>query len=226
MIRDLCILYGLPSPLAMLQDPIPKPKFKALVKSRVVDYWEVKLRSDALSLSSLKFFHPHYMSLLKPHPLWTTCGANPFEVNKAIVQARMLSGRYPTDKLVRHWSRNKSGVCLLPGCSGSALGSLEHLLLHCPSLASTRLSLVQLSLSTTNMCPLVADIISTNLCTSTPDHRLAMQLLLDCSSIPEVITMVQSHGPEVLHHLFYVSRNWCYSVHRKRMDLLGLYQYR
>ena len=78
----------------------------------------------------------------------------------------------------------------------------------------------------TTMCPLVADIISTNLCTSTPDHRLAMQLLLDCSSIPEVITMVQSHGPEVLHHLFYVSRNWCYSVHRKRMDLLGLYQYR
>ena len=133
-VRDLCILYGLPSPLAMLQDPIPKPKFKALVKSRVVDYWEVKLRSDALSLSSLKFFHPHYMSLLKPHPLWTTCGANPFEVNKAIVQARMLSGRYPTDKLVRHWSRNKSGVCLLPGCSGSALGSLEHILLQCPTL--------------------------------------------------------------------------------------------
>ena len=128
-VRDLCILYGLPSPLAMLQDPIPKPKFKALVKSRVVDYWEVKLRSDALSLSSLKFFHPHYMSLLKPHPLWTTCGANPFEVNKAIVQARMLSGRYPTDKLVRHWSKNKSCVCLLLGCSGSALGSLEHLLL-------------------------------------------------------------------------------------------------
>ena len=163
MIRDLCILYGLPSPLAMLQDPIPKPKFKALVKSRVVDYWEVKLRSDALSLSSLKFFHPHYMSLLKPHPLWTTCGANPFEVNKAIVQARMLSGRYPTDKLVRHWSRNKSSVCLLPGCSGSALGSLEHLLLHCPSLAPTRLSLVQLSISTTNMCPLIADIMVSTL---------------------------------------------------------------
>ena len=113
----------------MLQSPTPKSKFKALVKSLVIDYWEVKLRSDALSLGSLKFFHPRYMSLLKPQKLWTTCGSNPFEVNKAIVQARMLSGHYPTDKLVRHWSKNKSCVCLLPGCSGSALGSLEHLLL-------------------------------------------------------------------------------------------------
>ena len=67
MIRDLCILYGLPSPLAMLQTSIPKPKFKALVKSLVVDYWEVKLWCDALPLGSLKFFHPHYMSLLPTH---------------------------------------------------------------------------------------------------------------------------------------------------------------
>ena len=225
-IRELCIQYGLPSPLAMLQSPIPKSKFKSLVKSLVLDYWEVKLRSDALSLPSLEFFHPYYMSLVKPHPLWTTCNANPFEVNKAIVQARMLSGRYPTDKLVRHWSMNKSGVCLLPGCSGTALGNLEHLLLHCPALQSTRLRMMQLSLSVTSMYPPVADILILLHNSCTYDKRLAMQLILDCSAMPAVISLTQSHGPDVLHYLFYVSRNWCYSVHRKRMDLLGLYQYR
>ena len=225
-IRELCIQYSLPSPLTMLLSPIPKSKFKSLVKSRVIDYWEVKLRSDALSLGSLEFFHPQYMSLVKPHPLWTTCNSNPFEVNKAIVQARMLSGRYPTDKLVRHWSKNKSGVCLLPGCSGTALGSLEHILLQCPALHSTHHRLEQLSLCVTTMYPPVADLIKTLLNTGNPDKKLAMQLILDCSAIPEVISLVQCHGPDVLHHLFYVSRNWCYSVHRKRMDLLGLFQYR
>ena len=116
--------------------------------------------------------------------------------------------------------------CILPGCSGTAMGSLEHLLLHCPALQSTRVKLVQLSMSVTTVYPPVKEILSTIICAPTPDHRLAMQLLLDCSSMPPVVSLIQSYGTEVLHHLFYVSRNWCYSVHRKRMDLLGLYQFR
>ena len=108
----------------------------------------------------------------------------------------------------------------------TAIGNLEHLLLHCPALQSTRLRMMQLSLSVTSMYPPVADILILLHNSCTYDKRLAMQLILDCSAMPAVISLTQSHGPDVLHHLFYVSRNWCYSVHRKRMDLLGLYQYR
>ena len=84
------------------------------------------------------------MSLVKPHPIWTTCGSNPFEVNKAMIQARMLSGRYITDQLARHWTQNAAGVCLLPGCPNNVSGTIEDLLLHCPALQPTRQKMVNL----------------------------------------------------------------------------------
>ena len=143
-IRELCIQYQLPSPLDLLYNPPPKTKFKSMVKSHVVNYWEIMLRLEAAQLRSLVHFKPLYMSLVKPHPIWTTCGSNPFEVNKAVTQARMLSGRYCTDQLARHWSKNREGICLLNGCSGDAVGSLEHILLQCPALHSTRVNLFRL----------------------------------------------------------------------------------
>ena len=68
-------------------------------------------------------------------------------LDKAVITARMLSGRYPTDKLQRHWTQNKDGKCLLPNCSPPSEGSLEHLLLNCSSLASTRSKLLCLLFS-------------------------------------------------------------------------------
>ena len=44
-----------------------------------------------------KFFKPKFMSLTCPHPLWTTCGSNLFEINKAFTVSRMLSGQYISD---------------------------------------------------------------------------------------------------------------------------------
>ena len=120
-VRDLCLQYSLPHPLSLLQNPIPKAKFKSLTKQAVLCYWQERLRADAASLVSLSFFHPLFMSLSKPHPLWTTASSNPYEVNKAVVQARMLSGRYRTESLSRFWSNNPNGYCLLPHCSGKSV---------------------------------------------------------------------------------------------------------
>ena len=137
----------------------------------------------------------------------------------------MLSVRYPTDQLSRHWNQqNRAGYCLLQGCSGMAQGSLEHIILDCPALLSTRLNLVKLSISVACEYPPVADII--HLVLNTLDQGYAMQFFLDCSILPTVVTLVQTNGLGVFHHLFTLSRNWCYSLHRKRMELLGLYQYR
>ena len=83
------------------------------------------------------------MSLAKPPPIWSTCGS---KVNKAVIQARMLSGRYPTDKLSRHWTDNKAGVCKLPFCTGVDIGSLEHILLFCPGLKEARSNVTKLAI--------------------------------------------------------------------------------
>ena len=52
-IRNLCILYDIPHPLKLLQSNLRKENYKKLVKSHVLDYWEIKLREKAASLLSL-----------------------------------------------------------------------------------------------------------------------------------------------------------------------------
>ena len=115
-IRALCILYNLPHPLQTLNNPPPKETGKSLIKSRIISHWETNLRDSAKNLSSLSYFHPEFMSLLQPHPLYSTCGDNSFEVSKALVQARMLSGRYRTDKLLSYFDKHEDQRCRLCFC--------------------------------------------------------------------------------------------------------------
>ena len=225
-IRELLVQYSLPQPLELLHSPMSKQQFKSLVRSHVLDFWEQQLRLEASdpNLTSLTFFKPCFMSLHAPHPLWTTCSSNPFEINKAVVQARMLSGRYITDQLSRHWTSNKSGSCLIPGCTNQDVGSVVHLLLHCSALQEPRKKMIDLCLNISEETPVLQGLIQDIL--HNPDENQLMQLLLDCSVLPSVINITQTYGKELLYPLFYISRNWCYSIHRKRMNLLGLPQYR
>ena len=164
------------------------------------------------------------MSLGKPHPIWLTCGSNPFEVNKAVIQARMLSGRYNTYQLTRHWTSNVSGICLLPLCTGCDIGSLEHILVVCPALQKTRNRMMKLMYEVANENQYLYHIISWVL--SDPNRNTLVQFLLDCSSMPIVINICQSYGYHIQGRLFYISRNWCYSIHRSRMTIMKLPDYR
>ena len=143
------------------------------------------------------------MSLVKPNPIWTF-GSNPFVVNKAVIQARMLSGRYYTDQLSRHWSRNREGIFLLAGCSGLAMGYLEHILLYCPALHSTWVKMVRLCQDVAENYHLLWQIILSTLFFND-------NLRTSAVSTTQVIVLHQTHGFGPLHQLFYVSKNWCYS---------------
>ena len=163
------------------------------------------------------------MSLSKPHLLWLTCGENPFEVNKAVIQAKMLSGRYVTDKLSRHWTSNKGGICMLPDCTGLEIGSLEHLLIFCQALSETRAKLVDLWLVTSKQNPEIYPIITSML--AGQNIETFTQFLLDCSCLPQVVLLQQCSGLKHISKLFYLTRSWCYSIHRSRMIKLGLKRY-
>ena len=45
-IRDICMQYGLPSPLQLLQNPVPKERFKNMVKLKFQNYWHSLLTLD------------------------------------------------------------------------------------------------------------------------------------------------------------------------------------
>ena len=171
----------------------------------------------------IRVFKPQFMSLTAPHPLWTTCGSNSIEINKAVVQARMLSGRYQTHNLAGHWTNNPDGLCLTPGCSPQEKGTLEHFLLLCSPLEHPRLNVIDLASKVAGQNPIVngllLDIINNQ------ESSVLVQFLLDCSSMAPVIKLTQMYGIEVLKSLFHLSRSWCYALHRSRMNLLGLPQF-
>ena len=48
-----------------------------------------------------------------------------------------------------------------------------------------------------------------------------VQLLLDCSVVPEVIEANQNSDSSVMAGIFKFSRTWCFNVHMKRMKMLG-----
>ena len=222
-IRRLCLLYQLPHPISLLEDDRTKGRFDSLVRSKVTDFWEQKLRKEAAELTSVPYFKPRFMSLSSPHPIWTSCGSSPFESRKAISACRMLSGKYLTDKLQRHWTQNREGLCLLPACAPPSEGSLEHILLHCTALAQTRARLQQLSRTVAQESHLLYEIITDVL--NSDNNELVMQFILDSSVLPIVIRTTQLFGDHTRDRLLYLGRTWCYNIHRERMKQLGHFNF-
>ena len=118
-IRNLCCTYDLPHPQVLLVSPLSKESFKKLMKQKVTDYWEIKLREEARKLKSLLYFKPEFISLKCPHPIWTSAGYSPYNIAKATVQAIMLSGRYRFGALFRHWVKGNGCCTLSLNCANS-----------------------------------------------------------------------------------------------------------
>ena len=181
-----------------------------------MSYWEVQLRGESSLLPSLKYFHPEFMSLTKPHPIWSTTGSNPYEISKAIQQARFLSGRYRSANLTKYWSRtNKEGYCLADTCI-NVVESIEHILVFCKAYSDCRQRLYYLWLTTQNT--VVHNLVIEALAS---DTDYLVQFILDCSVLPQVISATQAHGSEIMHILFHLTRSWCFSIHKQRMKNLG-----
>ena len=100
-IADICLQYRLSHPIIYFQNPLSKAKFKSVVKAKVIDFWEQKLRDDASKLTSLRYFKYNFYSLKNVHPIYISAGTNPHEVLKSTVQCTMLSGRFQSEALCR-----------------------------------------------------------------------------------------------------------------------------
>ena len=187
--------------------------YKKLINSKVVDYWELKLRDNAENLSSLPYFKPAFMSLTKPHPMWTACKSNPFECHKTVITARMLSGRYLTDT-EQIWKMSSSklfwSLSWVLGASPSSL--------LIPYQHSLKVSLL------THQCSVAEEHIVLKTITfavmQSHDQSEMIQLLLDCTTLQPVIESCSMIGTHIRDRLLYLCRTWCYSIHRERMSQL------
>ena len=104
------------------------------------------------------------------------------------------------------------------------VGSLEHILLFCTALFQVRARMQLQSLKKASANKDIFRVVLKYIING--DTNSKTQFLLDCSALPEVICLGQKLGIQALELLFSISRNWCYSIHRTRMNKLGFYQFR
>ena len=217
-LRNLFLQYLLPHPLCWLQSPPEKDNFRKLCKSAVLNFWRRKLSLEVQNLSSLRFLKPDFISLTSCHPIYASCGSNTYEVAKAVVVGRLLSGRFKFERLERYYTPSNSlGQCRLPKCWGSDLshdGDLESFLLACPSLNCQRLEQMQLIEKFCDHNPHLSDVIQTCM---TEDK---LQFLMDCSVMSPVILAVQQNGQGALFKLLKLTRNFIFSLFTTRNKLL------
>ena len=139
-------------------------------------------------------------------------------MTKAVVQARLLSGRYRSDKLISHFSPGSSPNCTI--CPEEVFGTIEHLLVDCSALKDVRKQNESSLNSSSSISEQSKNIIKQYLTLSTD---ATVQLLLDCSVLPEVIISLQIGNKHVIEEIFRFTRNWCYSMHQRRMQLKGIW---
>ena len=176
---------------------------------KVSEYWREKLTLHVQKLTSLKYLKTEFISLRKCHPIYTTCGLNTHEIEKAVTQGRLLSGRVKFERLARHFTTNTAGLCSLSSFWGTSLahvGDIEHFLLSCPSLEIKRAYLRSQIQNFYIDHPELSDLIRECL-DSDP-----VQFLLDCSVMQQVILCVQLLGEEVIAYLFKLTRHYCYCL--------------
>ena len=218
-IRTLCLQYGLPHPISWLSSRPTKLQVKKAAKAGVLEYWLGTLRTKASSLSSLKYLRFEYLGLTRCHPIFTSCGSSPYEVEKATSQARLISGRYRVEALSGHWTPgNRDGLCTLPECWGTGAshrGTVEAMLLSCPSLSSYRDDLMESCWTFLSRFPNLTSLVK--ICFEIDQ----VQFWLDCSTMAPVISARQSDSEWVLYPLFKVTRNFCHVLHSARLSLLS-----
>ena len=133
---------------------------------------------------------------------------------KAVQQARLLSGRYRTNDLIKHWNQSQTGLCSAPGCDSKE--TVTHIIIECRAYTNIRQKLLSMCLST--HCQEVYKLVLQAL-TSTKEYL--MQFILDCSSLPQVITAKQKYGEVIFSEIFRLTRTWCFALHRERLRMQG-----
>ena len=117
-----------------------------------------------------------------------------------VVQARMVSGGFRSDRLVRHFSPGSDGNCSL--CPENVPGDLDHILTQCVSLVEVRRRLSK-KLEQNN----ISDTAKSLNVMNSPNRKDFLQFLLDCSVTPDVISATQNCVPALLEELFRFKRS-------------------
>ena len=137
-----------------------------------------------------------------------SAAADNYSLNKLVVVARMLSGRFRCGSLVWHFSPSETGICKL--CK-TETEDIEHILLpKCPPLLEKKQQLLQYARESLKFFEKAFS-----------DTKLekTIKFLLDPSVYPEVI-LGNQNDDRTFTLLLKITSTWCYSLYRVRAKLL------
>ena len=147
---------------------------------------------------------------------------NSLDARALTIQLMLLSGRYRTEKLRRHWSSNKMGYCVYPSCTNlKQIDDEEHFLLYCQALNCERRRLCSKIFSYSCDKPVLSNLLTKYLYGD--DDLLKMQFLLDASTLPDIISASQLHGISILAECAKIGRLWCWCMHATRLRTLKMW---
>ena len=98
--------------------------------------------------------------------------------------------------------------------------TIEHILISCKAYTEEKKTLYRLWLSTKH--PIVHKLIINAL---SSEQGYLLQFILDCSVLPSVIQAAQAYGFGIYQELFYLTRTYCFAIHRLRMKGLGRWNF-
>ena len=149
------------------------------------------------------------MSLSRRHPTWSW-SVTSYQVNKCVVVSRMLSERFRSGSLLRHFYEHVTGLCEL---CGEEVEDLPHILLpRCPLLKDRADLLKCFARDTLSENKTASEIFFAIF--DDEDDNAKMQILLDPSTIPVIIAATQI-DEDVLQQILTVTIYYLVLLHEQ-----------
>ena len=197
--------YGFKSCHEYIQSPVPKGKWKAIVKKSLNSYWRSECIEDQKQKTSMAYLQIQQSPLGEPHNVWKSVGNDNKDIRAGEVKARMLTQTYIFQEVrAKYNGNNTSPVC--PLCKAEN-ENLLHFLLKCENLTQCRTKHL-------NKIEQLCESYEKGLYKQIIREDLLMQLVMDCTS--EKL----QHKPINAHRIETVSRRMCYDMHLERAKIL------
>ena len=194
----------------MQDTPPTKTTYKSSILDKITQFWETKLRKDAQNNSKMTYLNVNLSGLSgRTHPALRDITISQ-QVTKMRPHLKMLCNDYYTYEQKAKY-QGGSPICRL--CSMDKPENVEHILTICPNYSVVRGRVI---LEMKNLLKNI-DYIQTYEPIFSNIQNLT-QFILDCTSANLPIRI--SYSDKIASKMFELSRDLCYSIHKRRLSML------
>ncbi|VDI08034.1 Hypothetical predicted protein [Mytilus galloprovincialis] len=202
--QEILNFYNLPS-IAEFKEHLPsKIQWKKDTNRSIAEKWTNLLQKEMEEKSTLKHCNIQMLKIHEVHPVWRTLPPVTYEVKKANIKARLLTGTYLLQEHIQRFNGNSDDQkCLLCQIEQE---DLKHFLLRCPALNEQR----------QKVFPALKQAIICNIGQNNwQEHfngnkELLMQIIIDSTKVRENIQILSE---EITTEIERISRKLCYDLH-------------